>query len=177
MKIPFNGNVSERLVKKRFEGTIFYCLRDQQSGKGYKIEFGFLVDASHKCPMIKSFDKNNNINNYSQGCSWDLIFESHEEAKAELKVLKSLYLDGFDSRPFLKMSMLKSIKGDLMEVKDCISSLLKSRDDFKGVDFCDVSAGGIQVYACGLRTTLNYDMSNKISVIRYFIDNNARVES
>lgn len=170
MKIPFDGNVAARLVEKRFHGQIFYYVFDQQSGKGYKIGYGFLnLGSCLKHPSIRYFDQNNNLSRFAQGCPWSMIFETLDEAKAKLKEMDALYCDGFARRPFIKRELLSEIKPQLLEVEEVINLIFKFDSGFDGVSFTDVGAHGIQVYAKGFRETIKYDVSNKLSVIGSFI--------
>lgn len=170
MKVPFGGNVNARLVEKRFEGQIFYYVFDQQSGKGYKIGYGFLkISGSIDHPRIRYFDLNHNLSRVEQGCSWGMIFKTLDEAKVKLKEMDELYCSGFAIRPFINKDLLTEIKPQLIEVELVLNLIFKGDKDFDGVSFCDVGAYGIQVYAGGYRSTINYDLSNKVSVIGSFI--------
>lgn len=170
MKIPFSGNVSARLVQKRFEGQIFYYVFDQQANKGYKIGYGFLRVSDIEFPAIRYFNKDNNLSPCAQHCKWDMIFSDYDDAKKKLKDVESLYRDRFAKRPFMKLDMLNKIKPQLLEIEAVINLIFDGDDDFNGVMFSDVSARGIQVYAGGHHTTINYDLGNKVSVIGYFIN-------
>lgn len=171
MKVPFDGNVNARLVEKRFNGTVFYYVYDQQGGRGYTIGYGFLnLGSDMKYPSIRYFDKENKLSGFSQGCSWSMIFKTHDEAKRKLREVESLYSNGFSPRPYLRLKMLAEIKPELIEISNLLTKLLYGIKVFNGVYFCDVSASGIQVMSCGCSSTLKYDISNKLKVISDYID-------
>jgi hypothetical protein len=170
MDIPFGGLVSARLVEKRFKNHVFYFVHNQQGDKGFCIKYGFLMlGGMIKHPMIRSFDKNNNLSSFSQGCCWDRIHANYDDASKQLKHIERLYTEGFTHRPFIKVNMINEIKPTLIGISKAISYALGHRADFKGVHFCDVSAGGIQVMSCGYSHALRYDMSNVIDTINYYL--------
>lgn len=169
MKIPFDGNVNARLVEQRFKGQVFYSVIDPQGGKDYEIEIGFLrLNGCLKYPMIQPI-KHGEVKKYSQGCSWSMIFENLDDAKKQRKAMNGLYNDEFHKRPFIKREFLTKIKPELIELQYVISIIFDGHEEFDGVRFSDVSAGGIQVYAAGYHETIKYDLSNKVSVIGSFI--------
>ncbi len=169
MKIPFDGNVNARLVEKRFKGQVFYSVTDPQGGKDHEIEIGFLrLNGCLKYPMIQPI-KNGEVKNYSHGCSWSMIFETLDDAKKQQRLINGLYNDEFHKKPFIKRDFLKKIKPELLELQSVISLLFDGHVEFNGVNFSDVGAGGVQVYAAGYHTTIKYDLSNKVSVIGSFI--------
>ena len=60
-----------------------------------------------------------------------------------------------------------------------IGKNLKSYPNFKGIDFCDVHAGGIQIrghhkdiknYCFGEQITIKYDFSNYKDTVAQFVD-------
>jgi len=180
MKKPYDGKVATRLVEKRFKGKIFYYLFDQQAGKGYTMGYGFLQfmnggTDSIDHPMIRYFNSSGELTRCSQCSEWSGIFDRFEDAEIELKKIKSLYNDGFSNQPFIKLKMLSQIKDELIGIELAISKLWLGNASYKGVSFSDVSAGGIQVIACGCSVKLKYDLSNKVEVItKHIIASNDR---
>lgn len=169
MKVPFNGKVSAKLIEKRFKGQVFYCVRDLQADKGYEIESGFLVLSGNiNTPMIRPI-KDNVVKNFARGCSWSMIFETLDDAKKKKREIDKIFLDGFSFKPLIRVNVLIEIKDQLLEIESVINLIFSNHSDFKGVRFSDVSAGGIQVYAAGFHATLHYDLSNKVSVIKFFL--------
>lgn len=113
------------------------------------------------------------------GADWRRLFDSFEDAEREVKRLNSLYFDGFQYRPFLKIEKLEKNKEDLIKIEHDINKMLKGFEGFNGVDFCDVSAGGIQIrghrkqvkgYTYGRQPTIKYDFSNKKDVVVEFVE-------
>ena len=180
MNIPFQGNVNGRLVEKKFEGQVFYYVYDQQQDRGYEVGYGFLMlPYGIDQPMIKPFIKNK-LAGYACGCSWGDIFTTMTEAKKHKASLENLYTEGFSSRPYIKLDMLKNIRNQLLEIESILKVIFSDDEDFSHISFSDVSANGIQVYVVGkersynygFRATLNYDLSNKVSVIEMFLKRN-----
>lgn len=67
----------------------------------------------------------------------------------------------------------------LQAIRDAIADGLRDHPNFEGVDFCDVSAGGIHVrghhrevkgHTYGEQPLLQYDMSNAVEVVDKFIE-------
>lgn len=99
---------------------------------------------------------------------WFDIFETKEAAEEAFKYYSSLY-GMFKYRPYLSIKMLINHAEQLHKIEQDIEEGLKDNENFEGVDFCDVSAGGIQIrihhkeiknYTYGGQYTILYDFSN-----------------
>ena len=88
--------------------------------------------------------------------------------------------DKFDFKPFLHGDDWAH-EEELLEIQAKLHEQLKDFPNFLGVDFCDVSAGGIQIrghhkqiqkytYPITNQTTLLYDLSNKDEAIDEFVE-------
>lgn len=75
--------------------------------------------------------------------------------------------------------MLEERLKDFMYIESQIDKCLCGFENFQGIDFCNVGAGGIQIrghhkqikgYIYGSRPTIKYDFSNIEEVICEFID-------
>ena len=75
---------------------------------------------------------------------WFDIFETKEAAEEAFKYYSSLY-GMFKYRPYLSIKMLINHAEQLHKIEQDIEEGLKDNENFEGVDFCDVSAGGIQI--------------------------------
>lgn len=73
---------------------------------------------------------------------WKSLFESYQEAAKYDKHIKKLY-SGFFAKPYVNTEILEKHKGQLRYIEKEIGKNLKSYSNFKGIDFCDVRAGGI----------------------------------
>lgn len=180
MEVPYNGNVNIRLLVKFFKNKVFYRVDEDNYGGSFKVTPCLISEKSIiKLPFTYNFDENMKLNEtYSQGVRWDRLFETIEEARFESKRLTSLYNDGFYRKPYLKQEKLEKHKEDLLKIEKAINKLLTGFDGFLGIDFCDVSANGIQIrgfhkkitrYCFGNQITIKYDFSNKEEVIRDFV--------
>lgn len=87
--------------------------------------------------------------------------------------------DGFDYLPYMNEVMLKTFKDLLLDIQSIIHDGLKDYPNFLGVQFIDVSAGGIQIrgfhkqvsgYSYGKQVTIKYDMSNAYDCAELFIE-------
>lgn len=179
MKIPYDGKVNIRLVVKRFKNKVFYYVKEFDTYK-YSLKPCMLSERGFiDFPFLRFFDEKMCLDmSYSQGADWKYLFDSFEEAETEVKRLNSLYFDGFYKKPFLKVPTLEEHKTDLLKIEEDINKLLKGFENFKGIDFCDVSANGIQIrghhekiknYTYGSQPTIKYDFSNKDDIIMEFV--------
>lgn len=172
MNIPFNGNVSDRLLAKYYKGKVFYYV-GSNSGKNGKYEIK---------PCKAGIDSWNGLiwrfDGYGQYADWGNIFDIFEEAKKECKRRNILYSDGFYQIPFVKLETLEKYKDKMLCIEKTINKYLKGFENFQGIDFCDVSAGGIQIrghhkeikgYTYGQQPTIEYDFSNADDVIWEFL--------
>ena len=172
MEIPYGGLVSSRLVEKRFKMKVFYFLTHNGTSTKYLIKSGLLRFGPHdiNSPAIRYFDSNMNLGPCAQHVNWSEIYESLESAEVQLRSVKSLYNDGFDSVPFIRLHMLQKIKPDLIKIQDDIKRCLPWKGDNSTIRFTDVSAGGIQVNGNYAGKTILYDLSNKHDVVIDFVE-------
>jgi hypothetical protein len=179
MNIPYDGKVNIRFVVKRFKNKVFYYVNEFDN---YKFSFKPCVLAETSFinfPFVRYFDNEMRLNtSYSQGACWERLFERFEDAEKEVKRLNSLYFDGFYKKPFLKIKTLENHKKDLLRIEKDINKLLNGFENFLGIDFCDVSANGIQIrghhkrirnYTYGQQPTIKYDFSNKEEIVMKFV--------
>ena len=88
------------------------------------------------------------------------------------------------------MDIIKNNLNELIFIQEDIKKKLKGYENFLGIDFCDVSASGIQIrghhknikgYTYGEQPTIKYDFSNINEVIKEFVlmwwekDNDAEI--
>lgn len=85
----------------------------------------------------------------------------------------------FTYKPYLKQHILLAFENLLLDIQDTIMEGLKDYSNFLGVQFIDVSAGGIQIrgfhkdivgYSYGSQVTIKYDMSNAYECAELFIE-------
>lgn len=122
--------------------------------------------------------------------SYDCIFKNEKDAEQFVKNINSVR-ESFRHDPFVSNDMLIEHFKDFKEIEDKIEYGLKEYRNFDGIDFCDVSAHGIQVrihhkdikgYTYGNQFTIEYDFSNKDEipdlVVNHFkeIDNADRIK-
>ena len=97
------------------------------------------------------------------------LFETFEEAREEAKRRNYLYFECFQYKPFLKLEILEEHLKDFMYIESQINKCLCGFENFQGIDFCNVGAGGIQIHGhhkqieghtYGSHPTLKYDFSN-----------------
>lgn len=87
--------------------------------------------------------------------------------------------NNFQRKPYMKDKMLEENYDKLIYIESEINKQLANFEGFDGIDFCDVSAGGIQIrghhkevkgYTYGDQITLKYDLSNSEEAIELFVE-------
>lgn len=107
------------------------------------------------------------------------LFDNKINAQARLDYIKKLYFETFKHTPFLSVSIIEKHLQELLYIENKIAEALKDFKNFKGIDFCNVSAGGIQIrghhkriknYTYGTQPTIKYDFSNIEECIQEFVE-------
>lgn len=84
----------------------------------------------------------------------------------------------FKHKPYLRDDILSEHKEKLIHIEQEITKQLTDYENFDGIDFCDVNAGGIQIrghhkqingYTYGKQPTIKYDFSNYLECIDEFV--------
>lgn len=116
----------------------------------------------------------NTRDGYKYGKFYDptRVFFSVEDAENACVEYKGRF-ESFKKVPYLSHEFIEKHYKELKTIEDLIYKLLSGFENFDGIDFCDVGAGGIQIrlfhkqikgYSYGAQITLNYDFSNKEDV-------------
>ena len=88
-------------------------------------------------------------------------------------------LDEFQYPSYVRPDTLKNYKEKMLYIQNKIKDELSNFENFEGIDFCDVSANGIQVrghhkkvrgYTYGFQPTINYDFSNVEEIVESFVN-------
>lgn len=183
MDIPFGGNVSARLLRKLYKNKVFYYVRKGANGK-FAAEPCMLSDYEWDIdfPFVRFLNDKDNKKlglSVSTGAGWKNIYDSFEQAKAEARRRNHIYFECFRNEPYLKLDILQGHLKELMYIEQEINKCLVGFENFEGIDFCDVHAGGIQIrghhkqikgYTYGSQPTIKYDFSNIEEAISEFID-------
>lgn len=177
MKVPFNGNVSTRLLEKYYKEKVFYYVGSRNSKQQkFEIKKCRLTDFGYKNPLWKFSEKTGSECGIFS--DWGNIFDIWEEAKKECKRRNTLYREGFYQIPYVKLETLEKYKDKMLYIENTINKYLKGFENFQGIDFCDVNARGIQIrghhkeiknYTYGQQLTIKYDFSNVDDVIWDFL--------
>jgi len=177
MKVPYDGKVNIRLVLKRFAKKVFYYVSDSKSGN-FKLEPCILNNASFsKCLFVRPFKDDFTLCDYSHGADWENLYDNYETAEKEVKERNKLF-NAFQHMPYVTLKTLKEHEDDLLLIESDICKLLSGFENFDGIDFCDVSANGIQIrghhkqikgYTYGSQPTIRYDFSNKDDIVMEFV--------
>lgn len=179
MEIPYNGNVSCKLVAKRFEGVQFWHVEKKSNGF-YTVQActPSVKHSSEETVWFKKLDKEFNfIKGYSP-FKWSNLYDSYFDAKAKAKEYNKL-LKQFDFMPYLSIEVIQDRFNDLIKIQHEINKKLAGYENFLGIDFCNVGANGIQIrghhkeikgYTYGLQPTIKYDFSNIDDVIKEFVE-------
>lgn len=109
--------------------------------------------------------------------SKNTAFSRRLESELQKEKMKP-YLDKFLYKPYLRDEVVIDNFETLLYIQSEITSKLKDYPGFKGIDFCDVNAGGIQIrgfheeikgYSYGELYKINYDFSNVEEAIEKFV--------
>ncbi|UNY48727.1 hypothetical protein P9294_gp012 [Bacillus phage FADO] len=128
--------------------------------------------------MIQFFDMNGDLEKWKQSYNKNNLFKTEKEAEERFDNLTRLY-GHFKYKPFLKEEILRDNLTTLMAVEFSIDRALSDYPNFDGIDFCDVSAGGIQIrghhkeikgYTYGGQPTIKYDFSNYVDCVSEFVE-------
>lgn len=166
MNEPFDGKVNPRLIYKKFNNCVFYYVADMK-GQLAKIEPCILY-YSDNLLFIKSFNENWELGKWAHRFNWENLFFNYDEAKKASKEINDRILS-FKYKPYLSYKILEEHFDELRNIEKLIDKLLLGFDNYDGIDFCDVGAGGIQVrihhrsisnYTYGQQKTIFYDFSN-----------------
>ena len=85
----------------------------------------------------------------------------------------------FKHKPYLRDNILNEHNDKLIHIEQVITNQLTEYENFDGIDFCDVSASGIQIrghhkqineYTYGKQPTIKYDFSNYLECIDEFVE-------
>lgn len=174
MKELYNGVVNPRLVCKRFKDTVFYYA---SSGKGEPSKVSAcMLRYIPSFLTISEFNEEWKLDETSHSFSWENLFFTEKEAK-DVANARNNKLKYFRHTPYLTHKLIEEHFEELVTTECLINKLLNSFENYNGIDFCDVHAGGIQVrihhkkienYTYGEQKTIEYDFSN-IDEIPYMV--------
>lgn len=128
---------------------------------------------------IQFIQEDNNITNALYGFYEENLFDNKDIAQKRLNYIKRLYFETFKHTPYLSVSIIENHLQELLYIENKITEALKDFENFQGIDFCNVSAGGIQIrghhkriknYTYGIQPTIKYDFSNIEECIQEFIE-------
>lgn len=175
-------DINPRLLANIFKGVILYSVEEKTNGyfdiKRYIPRID-KQDSRKGLLYVREVDENLNVENrYSKFKDLDNLYISFIEAK-EIKRKYNNMISKFDFQPFMNIKMIEEHFEELMFIQNDIHKKLKGYENFLGIDFCNVSAGGIQIrghhknitgYTYGEQPTIKYDFSNIKEVISEFVN-------
>ena len=179
---PKKGTTKEQF-NRYFSNRVFYYLPMSKYGAGNKIYPCVVTEGAYnndEYVTIMVFDNCWNLKPVKTRTliKWIYLFNTYEDAEKAQKHLKKLY-NGFKNKPFISASILEKYKSKLVLIEKSIQNGLDGYNNFDGIDFCDVNAGGIQIrghhkainnYCFGEQITIKYDFSNYKDAISEFIN-------
>lgn len=179
MEQPCKGATREQLLDL-FSQRIFYYVSANKSDRNMKPCILDREGAWHPTtPYVVFFNKEMQLEPFTQCVRWENLYDGWEEANKQIKHIDRLYTKGFWRKPFVSVSTLEKFKGEMVRIEKLINKGLKDYPNFLGIDFCDVSANGIQIrghhkaittHTYGNQPTIKYDFTNKNEVIDEFIE-------
>ena len=159
-------NVKPKYVAKKYEDTVFYYVSYDKGG-GAKVK-PCKLEADDYEYMIRTFDKDWNLDIGMFHFRWENLFTDSEDAKQYANQINQLY-DSFRHKPYVAYSILKEHEDVFINIENLVNKLLDGFENYDGIDFCDVGANGIQIrihhkmikgYTYGKQHTILYDFSN-----------------
>lgn len=177
--------VNPKYVAKKYEDTVFYYVSYDKSGNA-KVK-PCKLEANDNEYMIRTFDKDWNLDIWRFHFKWENLFTDSKDAKKYANEINQLY-DSFRHKPYVSYSILKEHKDVFINIENLVNKLLDGFENYDGIDFCDVGASGIQIrihhkmikgYTYGKQHTILYDFSNvadggvemAMTVVKEFLDN------
>ena len=181
MNIPFDGKVNIKLILERYKHTVFYYTSLSIGHKSYVKPCILSKHSSLDFPVVREFEDDWSLEKSSHGASWENLYFNYDEAKSvSREANKRLF--AFRYIPYLSHKCIKEHFKELKDTEEMIDKLLSGFENYNGIDFCDVTAGGIQVrlhhkeikgYTYGNQITIKYDFSNiedvPLQVVKAFI--------
>lgn len=175
-------DINPRLLANLFKGVVLYSVEEKTNGyfdiKRY-IPRHDKQDSRKGLLNVREVDENLNVENrYSKFKDLDNLYISFIEAK-EIKRKYNNMISKFDFRPYMKIEMIEEHFEELMFIQNDIHKKLKGYENFLGIDFCNVGAGGIQIrghhkditgFTYGKQPTIKYDFSNIKEAISEFVN-------
>lgn len=179
METPVNEKISNKDIAEKYSNKVFY---QTVYSKGRKCGVKpCIIECSNNILFVRYFDKDFNKVGYLSCFSWNNLHETLEEAEKYANAINEKF-DAFKYKPYVSYKTLTEHFDELKTIESLIDKLLYRFENYDGIDFCDVSAGGIQVrifhkkikgYCYGEQKTLKYDFSNKdeipFEVVKEFI--------
>ena len=130
-------------------------------------------------PMIQFFKDDGGLEDFKQSFDKKSLFDNEQDALMRLEYLDKIYNKTFLRKPFLNEDKLAPHLNELIQIEREITHRLDGFPNFAGIDFCDVSASGIQIrgfhvqvkgYSYGNQITIKYDFSNYLECIDNFVE-------
>lgn len=192
MKKPCGEKVNNRLISKLYKEQIFYYV-GKSKGKKQIVEKCILSQDKNYFDddiLIRIINDDFTKEDWRFYANWENLYLTYREAKKQADEFNEK-LSLFDFEPYLSVDIIKNHLNELIFIQENIKKKLKGYENFLGIDFCDVSARGIQIrghhknikgYTYGEQPTIKYDFSNINEVIKEFVlmwwekDNDAEIE-
>ena len=170
MKEPFGKRANPHLIYEKYKNCVFYHVSNHK-GEQAIIEPCILRIRDNNRLKYVTFNKKWELSEWGYPItseSWENLFLNYNEAKKLAKERNDRFLS-FRHEPFLSHKVLQEHFDELKKTEELIDKLLSGFENYGGIDFCDVSAGGIQIrihhnsisgYTFGDQKTILYDFSN-----------------
>lgn len=109
----------------------------------------------------------------------EYLFDTYDEAEHCKNNLYKIYFETFRRKPLVRPEKLEPYYSKLVDIELTITERLSKYPSFNGIDFCDVTANGIQIrghhkqvvgYCFGSQPTIRYDFSNYNECVEEFIE-------
>ncbi|UUV25912.1 MULTISPECIES: hypothetical protein [Lysinibacillus] len=165
--------ISKKEWEEQVEKKEWYYLVENY---GSKITKGILANSYY---FFRPLKENGELENFSRNCNSKNLFKELDKAEKRAKYLNKIYYELFKYKPFLNEELLSNNINKLLEIEKSITEGLLDYPNFEGIDFCDVSAGGINIrghhkeisgYTYGNQPKIEYDFSNYKEVVGEFIE-------
>lgn len=179
MKKLCGEKVNNRLISKLYKDQIFYYV-GKIKGEKLRVKKCILsqYENDFSNDILVRFINDDFIKEDFRGIAgWEQLYLTYKEAKKYADEFNKKF-SLFDFDPYLSVDIINNHFNELIFIQEDIKKKLKGYKNFLGIDFCDVSAGGIQIrghhskikgYTYGTQPTIKYDFSNYEECIKEFV--------
>jgi hypothetical protein len=166
----------KQYIKENEGKDFYYVLVGHKGSDKFIIEKCILGTSTE---MVRPYKSNGELEIFQHGINKENLFDNEKDAEERLNYLDNLYHKTFKHKPYISEKTLIQYLNELIYIEIEIANQLNDFENFGGIDFCDVSANGIQIrghhkqikrYTYGTQPTIKYDFSNYKECVDEFVE-------